>query len=93
MAVVQEETLFSQRNFEISPEASFEVEFAFRVPTTAMHSFSAPHNAISWVLEVRGRMARWPEFQRRFPVYVYPDNVASRFPIPMVAEPAEPALP
>jgi hypothetical protein len=93
MAVVNEETLFSQRNFDIAPEAAFEAEFPFRVPAAAMHSFSAPHNAVSWVLEVRGRMARWPEFQRRFPIYVYPDSVASRFPPPPVAVPAEPSLP
>ena len=37
-----------------------------------MHSFSAAHNAVSWMLVVRGRMARWPEFERRFPLYVYP---------------------
>jgi hypothetical protein len=41
-----------------------------------MHSFSADHNAVSWMLVVRGRMARWPEFERRFPLYVYPLSAA-----------------
>jgi hypothetical protein len=91
-AVVHEETIFSQRNFDIAPGAAFEAGFSFRVPAAAMHSFSAPHNAVSWVLVVRGRMARWPEFERRFPLYVYPDNVASRFPTPAVVAPAEAAL-
>ena len=45
-------------------------------PARAMHSFSAPHNAVSWMLVVRGRMARWPEFERRFPLYVYPLSTA-----------------
>jgi hypothetical protein len=37
-----------------------------------MHSFVSPHNAVIWTLVVRGRMARWGEFERRFPIYVYP---------------------
>jgi hypothetical protein len=37
-----------------------------------MHSFESGHNAVVWTLVVRGRMARWGEFERRFPVYVYP---------------------
>lgn len=84
-AVVHRETVFSQRNFDIAPEAAFEASFNFRAPATAMHSFAAPHNAVSWALVVRGRMARWPEFERRFPLYVYPDGVASQFPVPATA--------
>jgi hypothetical protein len=37
-----------------------------------MHSFVSPHNAVMWALLVRGRMARWGDFERRFPIYVYP---------------------
>jgi hypothetical protein len=79
-AVVYRETVFGQRNFDIAPESVFEASFRFRVPASAMHSFAASHNAVSWALVVRGRMARWPEFERRFPLYVYPDNVAGKFP-------------
>ena len=29
-----------------------------------------------WALVVRGRMARWGDFERRFPIYVYPTEVS-----------------
>lgn len=66
------QTLFSQRKFDIGPGSAFEASFAIPVPAAAMHSFAAPHNAVAWALVVRGRAVRWPEFQRRFPVCVYP---------------------
>jgi hypothetical protein len=62
----------NERKFEIPPGGAFETHFTVNVPPTAMHSFTAAHNAVSWMLVVRGRMARWPEFERRFPLYVYP---------------------
>jgi hypothetical protein len=65
---------FSRRKFDIAPHRAFEAEFAFTVPDTAMHSFAAPHNAVVWTLLVRGRMARWGDFERRFYVYVYPSQ-------------------
>jgi hypothetical protein len=73
-AMVHRETVFSERKFEIPPGGAFETHFTVPVPAAAMHSFSAAHNAISWMLVVRGRMARWPEFERRFPLYVYPHS-------------------
>jgi hypothetical protein len=67
-------TAFSQRKFDIAPHRAFEADFDFAVPPTAMHSFSSAHNGIVWMLVVRGRMARWGDFERRFPVYVYPGD-------------------
>jgi hypothetical protein len=75
-AIVHRETVFSERKFAIPPGGAFETHFTIRVPESAMHSFAAAHNAVSWMLIVRGRMARWPEFERRFPLYVYPLNSA-----------------
>jgi hypothetical protein len=72
MAVVHRQTVMNERKFEIPPGGAFETHFTVNVPPTAMHSFTAAHNAVSWMLVVRGRMARWPEFERRFPLYVYP---------------------
>ncbi len=69
------DTLFSQRKFDITPQQSFEAAFDIAVPDSAMHSFVSPHNGVTWMLMVRGRMARWGEFERRFPVYVYPGDV------------------
>jgi len=76
-AVVHRQNVYSARRFQISPGVPFEANFALAVPAGAMHSFSAPHNAIKWMLVVRGRMARWPEFERRFPLYVYPQPAAA----------------
>ncbi len=76
-ATVYRETVLNERKFEIPPGGAFEKHFNIAIPATAMHSFSAPHNAVSWMLVVRGRMARWPEFERRFPLYVYPLPPAS----------------
>lgn len=75
-AIVHSETVFSERKFSIPPGGAFETHFTVAVPEAAMHSFAADHNAVSWLLVVRGRMAHWPEFERRFPLYVYPSPAA-----------------
>jgi hypothetical protein len=67
--------LFSQRKFEIQPQQAFEVTFDVAVPAAAMHSFASTHNSVNWSLVVCGRMTRWGDFERRFPVYVYPLRV------------------
>jgi len=69
--------LFSRRKFEITRQQAFETVFEFHVPESAMHSFISPHNGVIWSLVVRGRMARWGEFERRFPVFVYPASTIS----------------
>jgi len=71
-------TAFSQRKFDITPHQAFEAEFDFTIPTSAMHSFVSGHNAVIWTLVARGRMARWGDFERRFPVYVYPLQAAQQ---------------
>jgi hypothetical protein len=69
---VHRSTLFSQRKFDITPQQAFDAVFDIVVPDSAMHSFVSSHNAVMWALLVRGRMARWGDFERRFPIYVYP---------------------
>jgi hypothetical protein len=76
-ATVYRAPVLNERKFEIPPGGAFEKHFNIAVPGAAMHSFSAPHNAVSWMLVVRGRMARWPEFERHFPLYVYPQPPVS----------------
>ena len=73
---VHRATLFSQRKFEIRPQQAFEATFDLTIPAAAMHSFASPHNAVVWTLIVRGRTVRWGDFERRFPVYVYPLRTA-----------------
>jgi hypothetical protein len=71
-ARVYREILLTERKFDITQGSGFEARCSFAVPTSAMHSFSAMHNAVQWALVVRGRLARWGDIERRFPVYVYP---------------------
>jgi hypothetical protein len=42
------------------------------IPATAMHSLTTEHNAVRWMLVVRGTPARWPAFIRTFPLVVFP---------------------
>jgi hypothetical protein len=86
---VHRETVLSERKFAIPPGGALETHFTVAIPATAMHSFSASHNAVSWMLVVRGRMARWPEFERRFPLYVYPAFAKSSTTTSVVPLPAE----
>jgi hypothetical protein len=69
-------TTFSQRKFDITPQQAFEAVFDFTIPETAMHSFVSGHNGVIWTIVVRGRMRRWGDFERRFPIYVYPVRVS-----------------
>ncbi len=69
---VYQQTLFSQRKFDVRPHEAFAAEFDVPVPESAMHSFVSQHNAVTWALIIRGRIARWGDFERRFPLYVYP---------------------
>ena len=48
------------------------VDVPVTVPATAMHSFKAPHNEVQWKLIIKGRTARRLDFERIFPLVVYP---------------------
>ena len=74
---VHRAVLFSQRKFEIQPQQPFEATFDVTLPASAMHSFASSHNAVMWSLVVCGRLARWGDFERRFPIYVYPLRVTA----------------
>lgn len=69
-------TVFSQRKFDITPQQAFEALFDFAIPEAAMHSFASDHNAVMWMIVVRGRTSRWGAFERRFPVYIYPARMS-----------------
>lgn len=69
--------LFSQRKFDIARQQAFETTFDIAIPELAMHSFVSSHNAVVWTLIIRGRLAHWGDFERRFPVYVYPLRTAA----------------
>jgi hypothetical protein len=79
---------YRARKFRIKSGIPFETEFDLTVPARSMHSFVAVHNEVAWWLVVRGKVARWPVFERRFPVYVYPHSALAM--LPTTATRAEP---
>ena len=44
----------------------------FTVPENLMHSFSAPHNRITWSIYVEGKISGWPDVREAFQVNVMP---------------------
>lgn len=58
----------------LSPGTRFEARVRATVPATAMHSLSTEHNAVRWMLVVRGTHSRWPAFVRTFPLVVFPQD-------------------
>jgi hypothetical protein len=72
MAPVYEQEIFAREQFEIEQDAPLEVAAEMRVPARAMHSFKSGHNQIAWKLIVRGDVVGWPNYQREFPLLVYP---------------------
>lgn len=69
---VYRETVYEEANFEIQPGRAFEHHCKVRLPASAMHSFKSDHNEIRWSLIIQGDVARWPDYERRFPLIVYP---------------------
>jgi hypothetical protein len=71
---VFEQSIFSQERLEIDPAAPFEHEWPFQIPSGSMHSFKSAHNEIRWQLLVKGDVAGWPNFERDYPLIVYPPH-------------------
>lgn len=69
---IHEQIVFEASDFEILPEIPYEHLFKLNVPPQAMHSFQSDHNAVQWRLVVRGDVERWSDFERTFPLIVYP---------------------
>jgi hypothetical protein len=71
---VFDQRVFCREDFEIMPDAPFEDRCRFQVPGGSMHSFKSDNNEISWKLVVRGKVARWPAYERSFPIVVAPSR-------------------
>lgn len=69
---VYEQLLFREEDFTIEPGMPFEQECSLRIPEGAMHSFQSEHNSVAWKLVVNGDLESWPDYERSFPVIVYP---------------------
>lgn len=69
---VSEYPVFERDDFEIVRGMPFEVHCDLQLPENVMHSFKSAHNEINWRFVVRGTVSGWPDFERSFPVLVYP---------------------
>lgn len=69
-----EQSVLAENAIEVTPKRAVQLDGPLEVPVGAMHSFESPSNAIRWQLLVRGRQKTGSQFERRFPVIVYPDS-------------------
>lgn len=69
---VYRQTLFRGQDLRVAGGAPFQTQCQLEVPPDAMHSFKSGHNQITWKILVKGNPVRWPDFERSFPVIVYP---------------------
>jgi len=69
---------FERHDLRVEAGAPFQEQCAITVPATAMHSFQSPHNAVRWKLMVHGEAEGWPEFERGFPLVVYPGEATQQ---------------
>ncbi len=67
--VIEEELAVAQ-HAPVTRSRPLEVRQSCRIPVGAMHSFKARSNEITWYLQVVGDIARWPDFERKFPIVV-----------------------
>jgi hypothetical protein len=74
-STVYEQEVFRREGFEIHQGIPFEAGATLTIPTSAMHSFKTARNAVVWKLVVRGDVAGWPDYERDFPLLVYPRAV------------------
>ncbi len=88
---VCQQRLYEQTDFQIEPGMPFRTDCYVTIPPRAMHSFHSEHNAVHWWLVVRGSLTYWPQFERRFPIIVYPGEATLRIAEPP-AQTEQPAI-
>lgn len=76
--VVWRQPVGSWNEVQLSPGTRFEARVTVTIPATAMHSLATEHNAVRWMLVVRGTSSRWPPFVRTFPLMVFPPERSPR---------------
>jgi hypothetical protein len=57
---------------QAAPEITGRGSETVKIPADSMHSFTAKHNKVSWVVRVRGEVPRWPNSDDEFPLTVAP---------------------
>jgi hypothetical protein len=73
---VYRQSLFRQEDFEIRGGVPLEVRCSLAIPHGTMHSFKSENNSLTWSLVVEGKVIGWPDYERSFPVVVYPEPLA-----------------
>lgn len=71
---VLEQPVFRRDDFDPGRPAPFAASCEVQMPERAMHSFQSAHNEVNWRFIVRGKIAGWPDYERSFPVLVYPSE-------------------
>ena len=71
---VYQQVVLEQNRLDLKRGRSFEANCDIELPKGAMHSFKSEHNEVSWKVVVKGQVASWPDYERCFPVIVYPNK-------------------
>ena len=69
---VLEQSVYRRDGFEIDPAVPLEHQWSILIPAAAMHSFRSTHNEVKWKLLVKGDVVGWPNFEREYPLIVFP---------------------
>ena len=69
---VYSKQVFGRTDFKIEPGVPFEHLCELEFPLDVMHSFQSEHNAVHWKLVVHGSVKKWADFERHFPLVVFP---------------------
>lgn len=75
---VYDETIYERDALQVQDGASFEDACEFQVPHVAMHSFQSAHNGIEWKLQVTGKINDRRDYERCFPIVIYPHQDGDR---------------
>ena len=66
--------LFRRENFNIHRGLPLEEMCEMEIPVGMMHSFKSDNNEVNWKIVVAGDVNRWPDYERSFPIIVYPSQ-------------------
>ena len=75
---VFEQQILSQGPAQIDPASPYRATCTLPIPAAAMHSFQSEHNAVYWKLVVKCAPTHWPDFERRYPIVVFPGEATLR---------------